>query len=97
MRLVAIGDPLPERPGEALGIKMLVMLPGELGIHELATTATGVIGALYDLFEATSSRARVGRGRPDTGSQALRLEKGEDEEGQACHSTVRDYWLEGTS
>ena len=34
---------------------MLVMLPDELGMHELATTATGVIGALFDLFEATSA------------------------------------------
>ena len=53
MRLVAIGDPMPDRPGEDYkqGVKLVVMLPGELGLHEIATTATGVLGALEKVYD----------------------------------------------
>ncbi|TJW14935.1 MAG: hypothetical protein E5W82_09420 [Mesorhizobium sp.] len=53
MRLAAIGDPMPDRPGEDYkqGIKMVIMLPNELGPHELATTATGVLSALETLHD----------------------------------------------
>ena len=63
MRLVAIGDPLPDRPGEDYkqGVKLVVMLPGGLGLHEIATTATGVLGALEKIHDAGDSPRRNGR------------------------------------
>jgi hypothetical protein len=53
MRLVAIGDPLPDSPGDDYkpGIKMVIQLPNGLGLHELATTASGVIGAIQTLYD----------------------------------------------
>jgi hypothetical protein len=53
MRLVAIGDPLPDRPGEDYkqGVKIVVMLPGELGLHEISTTATAALGALEQIHD----------------------------------------------
>src|SRR5262245_7041097 len=54
MRLAPLGDPMPDRPGEDYkqGIKMVVMLPGGLGPHEIATTASGVLGAFEKLHDA---------------------------------------------
>ena len=56
MRLVAMGDPLPDCPGEGYkqGVKMVVM-PAKCGPHEMATTANGVYGALGQLYD----RAKV--------------------------------------
>jgi len=52
-RLVAIGDPLPETPGEKFkqGIQLVVLLPGGLGCHEICTTASGVLGALESVYD----------------------------------------------
>jgi hypothetical protein len=54
-RLVAIGDPLPARPSEKhkQGIALVVQLPGDLGCHELCSTASGVVAALEAVYDAT--------------------------------------------
>jgi len=65
MRLVAIGDPLPDCPGEKFkqGIKLVVLLPGGLGCHELATTASGVLGALEAIYDAATSAPEWSQGK----------------------------------
>ncbi|WP_099865945.1 hypothetical protein [Pararhizobium haloflavum] len=52
-RLVAIGDPLPDRPSEKhkQGIQLVVQLPGGLGCHELCSTAIGVVAALETVYD----------------------------------------------
>lgn len=52
-RLVAIGDPLPDRPSEEhkQGIQLVVMLPDGLGPHEICTTAIGVVSAFEAVYE----------------------------------------------
>lgn len=54
-RLVAIGDPLPDRPSEKhkQGVQVVVYLPGGLGCHEICSTAIGVVGALERIYEAS--------------------------------------------
>lgn len=54
-RLVAIGDPLPDRPSEKhkQGIRLVVQLPGNLGCHELSSTAIGVVAALEGIYNTT--------------------------------------------
>src|SRR5690554_5250705 len=54
-RLVAIGDPLPDRPSEKhkQGVQLVVLLPGGLGCHEICTTAIGVVAALETVYEGT--------------------------------------------
>lgn len=53
-RLVAIGDPLPDRPSEKhkLGIELVVQLPDGLGCHELCSTAIGVVAALETIYNS---------------------------------------------
>lgn len=53
-RLVAIGDPMPDRPSEKHknGIQLVVFLPGGLGCHEITTSAGGVLGALETIYMA---------------------------------------------
>jgi hypothetical protein len=55
-RLVAIGDPLPDKPGEKFkqGIQLVVLLPGGLGCHEICTTASGVLGALESVYDTAT-------------------------------------------
>lgn len=64
-RLVAIGDPLPDRPGEKFkqGIELVVLLPGGLGCHEICTTAIGVVSALEKIYDETlaSSEWQAGK------------------------------------
>ena len=54
-RLVAIGDPLPDRPSEKhkQGVELVVYLPGGLGCHELCSTAIGVVAALETVYVNT--------------------------------------------
>lgn len=54
-RLVAIGDPLPDRPSEKhkQGVELVVYLPGGLGCHELCSTAIGVVAALETVYMNT--------------------------------------------
>ncbi len=54
-RLVAIGDPLPDRPSEKhkQGVQVVVYLPGGLGCHEICSTAIGVVGALERIYETS--------------------------------------------
>jgi hypothetical protein len=54
-RLVAIGDPLPDRPSEKhkQGVQIVVFLPGGLGCHEICTTAIGVVSALEGIYDTT--------------------------------------------
>jgi hypothetical protein len=56
-RLVALGDPLPDCPGEKFkqGIEVIVYLPGGLGAHELCTTAGGTLSALEQIYDAALS------------------------------------------
>ncbi len=64
LRMVALGDPLPDSPGEDYkqGIRMVVMLPGELGCHEIATSANGVLNALGGLYETVQAAPEHGQG-----------------------------------
>lgn len=64
-RLVAIGDPLPERPSEKhkQGIQLVVQLPDNLGCHELCSTAIGVVAALEGIYNATIAAPEWDNGR----------------------------------
>lgn len=64
-RLVAIGDPLPDRPGEKhkQGIQLVVLLPGGLGCHEICTTASGVISALEMVYDTVTEAAEWSQGK----------------------------------
>jgi hypothetical protein len=63
-RLVAIGDPLPDRPSEKhkQGIELVVQLPGSLGLHELCSTAIGVVAALETIYDAALAAPEWSRG-----------------------------------
>ena len=64
-RLVAIGDPLPDRPSEKhkQGIQLVVQLPGNLGCHELCSTAIGVVAALEAIYNTTIAAPEWDNGR----------------------------------
>jgi len=64
-RLVAIGDPLPDRPSEKhkQGIRLVVQLPGNLGCHELSSTAIGVVAALEGIYNTTIAAPEWDNGR----------------------------------
>lgn len=64
-RLVAIGDPMPDRPGEKFkqGVQIVVLLPGGLGCHEICTTANGVLGALETVYDAAISAPEWSEGK----------------------------------
>lgn len=64
-RLVAIGDPLPDRPSDKhkQGIELVVQLPGNLGCHELCSTAIGVVAALEAVYDATLAAPEWSNGR----------------------------------
>ena len=64
-RMVAIGDPLPDRPSEKhkQGIEIVVQLPGNLGCHELCSTATGVVAALETIYDAALAAPEWSRGQ----------------------------------
>lgn len=64
-RLVAIGDPLPERPSEKhkQGIQLVVQLPDNLGCHELSSTAIGVVAALEGIYNTTIAAPEWDNGR----------------------------------
>jgi hypothetical protein len=76
LRLVALGDPLPDQPSEEhkQGIKVVVFLPGGLGAHEITTSATGVIGALEKVFLDAQNA-----GKPDTMVPVVKLSSFEKE------------------
>ncbi|MDQ6434568.1 hypothetical protein RB623_10970 [Mesorhizobium sp. LHD-90] len=63
-RLVALGDPMPDRPGEDYksGVSLVVMLPDGLGPHEISTTATGVLGALEEVYDQAVAAAEYAQG-----------------------------------
>lgn len=64
-RLVAIGDPLPDRPSEdhKQGVQVVVLLPGGLGCHEICSTAIGVVSALETVYEASISASEWQQGK----------------------------------
>lgn len=64
-RLVAIGDPLPDRPSEKhkQGIQLVVQLPDNLGCHELCSTAIGVVAALEAIYNTTIAAPEWDNGR----------------------------------
>jgi hypothetical protein len=63
-RLVALGDPLPDRPSEKhkQGVELVVQLPGSLGCHELCSTAIGVVAALEAVYDAALAAPEWSRG-----------------------------------
>lgn len=64
-RLVAIGDPLPDRPGEKhkQGIQLICLLPGGLGCHEICTTANGVISAFETVYDTVTEANEWSQGK----------------------------------
>jgi hypothetical protein len=65
MHLVALGDPLPDRPGSDYkqGIKVIVMLPKGLGLHELSTTAMAATTALETIYDQAVSSPEWAQGK----------------------------------
>ena len=63
--LAAIGDPMPERPSlkHKQGIEIVVFLPGGLGVHEISTTATGVISALEAIYDQSVEASEWSQGK----------------------------------
>ena len=64
-RLVAIGDPMPDRPSEdhKQGVQFCLSLPGGLGVHELSTNASGVLGAIDELHDKVLAAPENGQGQ----------------------------------
>jgi hypothetical protein len=64
MKLVPLGEPLPDCPGEDYrsGISMIVML-AKFGLHDFSTTASGVLGAVDKLHDDVLAAPETAEGK----------------------------------